>query len=126
MKQRYFLRWITIAGIIGILFGVFYAIFGLNGLPIYHKIVPQSSFEGWSRGLYGAAFIGFSVLILFVGRLAIRKNDKELLRILLFGIGSWLVFEAIVSLIYKVYLNVGVDLVLMAFLSYPLIKGARK
>ena len=126
MKQKYFLRWITVAGSIGILFGIFYAIFGLNGLPIYQKFVPESSFDGWSRGLYGAAFIGFSVLLLLIGRRAIQKNDKELVKILLCGIASWLAFEALISLIYKVYINVGVDIVLMTFLSFPLLKSIRK
>lgn len=126
MKQKLFIKWITAAGIIGVLFGFFYAIFGLQGLPIYHKFVPQDSFDGWSRGLYGAAFVGFSVLLLFVGRRAIQKKDKELIRILLLGIASWLVFEAIVSVIYKVYINVGVDIVLLTFLSFPLSRGIRK
>lgn len=126
MKQKHYIVWITLAGIIGITFGLFYAIFGLEGLPVYQKFVPKSAFEAWSRGLYGAAFIGFSVLVLLVGRRSIMKNDKELMRILLYGITAWLVFEAIVSIIYKVYLNVGVDIVLLVFLSFPLLKGVKK
>ncbi|HSW80651.1 MAG TPA: hypothetical protein VLG47_07780 [Candidatus Saccharimonadales bacterium] len=126
MKQKFLLRWITMAGIIGIAFGVFYAIYGLDGLPIYQKFVPAQSFEGWSRGLYGSVFVGFSVMLLLLGRLAIKKNDKELTKILLCGILAWLTFEAVVSVIYKVYINVAVDILLISFLSYPLLKSIRK
>ena len=109
MKQKHFVLWITIVGLIGIMFGVFYAIFGLEGLPVYQKFVPKAFFEEWSRGLYGSVFIGFSVLLFLIGRRAIQKQDRELARILIFGIGSWLVFEAAVSLVYGVYINVLVD-----------------
>ena len=126
MKQRYLLLWITIAGIAGIIFSIFYAIFGLEGLPVYQKFVPGVFFEEWSRGLYGAMFIGFSVLLLLMGRRAIQQRDKELAKILIFGIGAWLVFEAIISLIYGVYINVAVDVAIMIFLSFPLLKGTQK
>jgi len=126
MKQKYLVLWITIAGLVGIIFGIFYATFGLEGLPVYRKFVPKAFFEEWSRGLYGATFIGFSVLLLFMGRRAIQKQDKELAKILILGIGSWLIFEAIISLIYGVYINVVVDVAIMAFLSFPLLKDIRK
>ena len=125
MKQKYLL-WITIAGLIGIVFGIFYAVFGLEGLPIYQKIVPEVFFKKWSQGLYGASFIGFSILLLFVGRRAIQKKDHELTKILLLGIGAWLAFEAIISIIYGVYINVLVDVAIMVFLSIPLLGALRK
>ncbi|AHB42792.1 hypothetical protein RAAC3_TM7C00001G0956 [Candidatus Saccharibacteria bacterium RAAC3_TM7_1] len=125
MKQKYLL-WITIAGLIGIVFGIFYAVFGLEGLPIYQKIVPEAFFKKWSQGLYGASFIGFSILLLLVGRRAIQKKDHELTKILLLGIGAWLVFEAIISIIYGVYINVLVDVAIMVFLSIPLLGALRK
>ena len=126
MKQKYLILWITAAGLIGIMFGIFYAIFGLEGLPVYQRFVPSAFFEGWSRGLYGSVFIGFAILLLLLGRRAIQKQDKELAKILLLGVSSWLVFEAIVSLIYGVYINVLVDIAIMAALSFPLLKGTRK
>lgn len=126
MKQSQLISWITIAGIIGITFGIFYSIFGLEGLPVYQKFVPAESFEAWSRGLYGSVFIGFSVLLLLGGRRAIQKKDKQLGMILVCGIAAWIAYEALVSLIYGVYINVLVDVALLAFLSYPLLIGTRK
>jgi hypothetical protein len=125
MNKNHFVVWLTVAGVIGILFGVFYAIFGLDGLPVYQKFVTQANFEGWSRGLYGSVFIGFSVLLLFVGRRAVQQNDKVLAKILLYGVLAWLVVEAFVSLVYGVYINVAVDVALAAFLGYPLLKVIR-
>lgn len=126
MKQKYFVLWITVAGLIGVTFGVFYALLGLEGLPVYQKFVPKMFFEQWSHGLYGATFIGFSVLLILIGRRAIQHKDRELARILILGIGAWLLFEAIISIVYEVYINVAVDVALAIFLSFPLIKGTRK
>lgn len=107
-------------------FGVFYTVFGLEGLPVYQKFVPADSFAGWARGLYGAVFIGFSVLLLLLGPRAIQQKDKELARILICGIAAWLLYEALMSVIYRVYINVLVDVGLIVFLSYPLLHGTRK
>jgi uncharacterized membrane protein YidH (DUF202 family) len=126
MRQKHFVWWITAAGIIGIVFGIFYSILGLEGLPVYQKFVPDESLEGWSRGLYGSVFIGFSVLLLLLGRRAIQRKDRELAKILLYGIAAWILYEAIVSIAYGVYINVLVDVALIAFLSYPLLKSAQK
>jgi hypothetical protein len=126
MNQSTYIRWITAAGIIGIVFGIFYSIFGLEGLPVYQKFVPAESMMAWSKGLYGATFIGFSVLLLLLGRRAIRSKDKELGIIIICGIAAWIIYEAAVSIIYGVYINVFVDIALIAFLSFPVIKGTRK
>jgi hypothetical protein len=126
MKQQHFIWWVTTVGLIGVVFGIFYSIFGLEGLPVYQKFVPIGSFEGWSRGLYGSVFVGFSVLLLLLGRRAIRQKDRELGKILVCGVVAWIVYEALVSLIYGVYINVLVDVALVAFLSYPLLRGTRR
>lgn len=123
VKQNISVAWITIVGIIGILFGIFYAFFGLSGFPVYHELVSKEVIAPWSNGLYGSTFIGFSFLLLFVGRHAFRKNDKELMKALLFGIYTWLIVEAAFSIFYSVYFNVGVDILLAMVLGYPLIKG---
>ncbi len=126
MNRSIYIKWITAAGFIGIAFGVYYSIFGLGGLPVYQRFVPTESMEAWSRGLYGATFIGFSVLLLLLGRRAIQQKDEQLGRILIFGIATWIIYEAIISLIYGVYINVLIDIALISFLSYPVIKGTRK
>jgi hypothetical protein len=126
MKQKQFVWWVTAAGLIGLTFGIFYSTFGLEGLPVYQKFVPQGSFEGWNRGLYGSVFIGFSVLLLLLGRRAIQKHDKELGKILFYGVAAWIGYEALMSALYGVYINVLVDAVLIVFLGYPLLKGTRK
>lgn len=126
MKQKHYLWWVTVIGLIGIVFGLFYSIFGLEGLPVYQRFVPEASFEGWSKGLYGSVIIGFSVLLLLLGRRAVQKKEKELGNILVYGIAAWIAYEALMSLIYGVYINVLVDIALVVFLSYPLLKGTKQ
>lgn len=125
MKQSFLVKWISAIGIIAVLFGLFYGIFGLEGLPVYRKFVAGDVFHDWANGLYGSVFIGFGVLVFFTGRHAFQKNDKSLMKALLYAFNSWLIVEALFSLRYGVYINVVVDLVLMAAFSYPLIKSIR-
>lgn len=123
MSQKNAIIWFTVAGIIGILFGIFYAFFGLVGFPPYARLIPKDVIIPWSNGLYGSTFIGFSVLLFFVGRHAFKKNDKGLMKALLYGIYAWLIVEALFSLYYGVYFNVGVEIALAVFLGFPLIMG---
>jgi len=123
MNKSTAVKWMSAVGVIAVLFGVFYGLFGLDGLPVYQKLVPTYVYTNWANGLYGSVFIGFGVLLFFAGRHAFLSNDKVLMKILLYGINSWLIVEALFSLAYGVYFNIGVDIVLMAFLSYPLLKG---
>ncbi len=108
---------------VGVLFGIFYAFFGLKSLPVYQKFVPDTAYTAWSNGLYGSTFIGFSVLLFFVGRYAFQKNDSVLMKALLYGIMSWLIVEAFFSFYYGIYINVAVDVVLAIVLGFPLVKG---
>lgn len=123
MKQKTSVIWVSTAGIVGILFGIFYAFFGLAGFPAYNALIPKEVITPWSNGLYGSTFIGFSVLLFFVGRHAFQNNDKVLMRALLYGIYAWLIVEAAFSIYYSVFFNVGVDILLAVVLGYPLIKG---
>ncbi len=125
MNSKTLSTWISLVGIIGILFGIFYGFFGLNGLPPYQRLIPDDVYTPWSNGLYGSVFIGFSVLLFFVGRHAFQTRNKTLMKALLYGIASWLIVEAGFSFYYGVYFNIAVDLVLMLFLGFPLVAGIR-
>lgn len=123
MNPKSLVTWISVAGIIGILFGTFYAFFGLAGFPAYRELIPKEVITPWSNGLYGSTFIGFSVLLFFVGRHALQNNNKVLMKALLYGIFAWLIVEAAFSIYYSVFFNVGVDILLAVVLGFPLIKG---
>src|SRR5215472_14001371 len=58
--------------------------------------------------------------LFLAGRLAFRRNDAELMKILLSGLIVWLVVEAIFSFYLGVFFNVGVDLAVLALFSFPL------
>lgn len=128
MKSQNLITWISAVGVIGVIFGIFYGLFGLHGLPVYQKFVPDVVYTQWSNGLYGAVFIGFSVLLFFFGRYAFQNKNKTLMKFLLYGIASWLIVEALFSFYYGIYINgiyinVGVDIALMVFLGLPLVIG---
>jgi hypothetical protein len=125
MNKHTSIVWMSFAGIIGVLFGIFYALFGLESLPVYKWFVPDVAYTPWSNGLYGSTFIGFSVLLFFVGRHAFQTNNKILMRALLYGIMSWLIIEALFSFYYGIYINVLVDIALTLFLGFPLVMGMR-
>ena len=120
MNQKNFVIWFSILGIIGTLFGIVYAFVGLGILPVQRDVLIP-----WGNGVYGATLIGFSVTIFFAGRHAFSKNDPGLMKALLFGTFAWLITEALFSLYYGVYFNVGVDVILMLFFGFPLIKMIR-
>ncbi len=125
MTKKSLSLWVSIVGAIGILFGIFYAFFGLAGFPAYRDLIPQEVLAPWSNGLYGAVFIGFSVLLFFVGRHAIEKDDKKLMKLLLYGIAAWLIVEAAFSLYYSVFFNISVDVLLLIVLGFPLVKAIK-
>jgi hypothetical protein len=125
MSTKNSIVWMSLVGIIGLLFGIFYAFFGLESLPVYKVFVPDTAYKAWSNGLYGSTFIGFSVLLFFVGRYAFQNNNKQLMKALLYGIMSWLIVEASFSFYYGIYINVVVDIVLSLALGFPLVIGIR-
>lgn len=120
MNQKNSILWFSLAGTIGVLFGILYAFFGLAILP-----APRDVLAPWGNGVYGATLIGLSMAIFFVGRLAFQRSDPDLMKALLFSIFAWLIVEALFSLYYGVFFNAGVDIALMVFLGFPLIRGIR-
>lgn len=125
MNKKTAIIWMSLVGIIGVFFGVFYALFGLESLPVYSMFVPKAVYKAWSNGLYGSTFIGFNVLLFCVGRHAFEHNNKALMKALLWGIMSWLIVEACFSFYYGIYINVFVDIVLTLALGFPLVMGIR-
>ena len=119
--------WFLTVSIILILFGVLYCFAGLKIFAEY-KILPldKGVLLDWESDLYGAIMIGWGSTLFLIGRLAFNRNDKELLKILLYGIIIWLLFEAIFSFYLKVYFNVGVDIAVAALFAFPVIKALRK
>jgi hypothetical protein len=98
--------------------GIVFAFFGLTILP-----VDRETLLPWQSAIYGTIMMGWGVTLLFVGRLAFRRNDGDLMKALLYGIIIWLVAEAAFSVYFRVWFNVGVDIAVLALFSIPLIKG---
>ena len=112
--------WFKVVTVILILFGLVYTVFGLR---IFSDLIPIISREvllPWESSLYGAIMTGWGVTLLFVGRLAFRRNDAELKRALLVGLGVWLALEAAASAWLGVWFNVGVDVAVLILFVVPL------
>jgi hypothetical protein len=121
MSTKMLTLWFSIVSVIGVLWGIVFAFYGLGVLPLFNTevLIP------WGNGVYGSTLIGLSTTFFFVGRHAFRKSDTDLMKTLLYGIFTWLVIEALFSLYYRVFLNVGVDIGVAILLSFPLIRGIR-
>lgn len=104
----------------GVIAGVSESMIGLNILP-----ADKDRLLSWESAIYGAIMIGWGVTLFLIGRLAFRRKDADLMKIMLYGIFIWLAIEAIFSAYLGVLFNVGVDVAVFAVFSLPLIFGIR-
>jgi len=121
MDIKLLMLWFSVVSAILVVVGVVFAFFGLDILPVSKNVLLQ-----WESAIYGAIMIGWGTTLFLAGRLAFRRNDAELMKILLFGLIVWLVVEAIFSFSLGVFFNVGVDLAVLALFSFPLMKAIRE
>ncbi len=113
--------WFSTISTILVLWGIVFAFFGLDVLPVMSKDILLP----WESALYGAIMMGWGVTLLMVGRIAFSRNDAELLKGLLFGIVLWLVVEGLFSAYLGVWFNAGVDIAVLFLFSFPIIKVLR-
>lgn len=124
MNKRNLSTWMRAVSVILVLFGLLYTLFGLKVLSDSHiHFVQQSVLMHWESALYGAIMTGWGVTLLLVGRIAFKRNDRELKRLLFTGIAVWLVIEAGASIWLGVWPNAGVDLVVAILFAVPLLSS---
>jgi hypothetical protein len=112
--------WFAVACTIMVVLGLVFAFFGLSMLPVDRQVLLP-----WQNAVYGATFMGWGATLFFVGRLAFRRRDPELMKTLLFGLLVWFPVEALFSAYLGVWFNVGVDVAVLAVLSLPLVIAIR-
>jgi hypothetical protein len=118
MNPKQLLIWFSIVSTILVFVGIVFTFFGLAILPVDREILLP-----WGSAIYGAIMMGWGTTLLFVGSLAFRRNDPDLMKALLYGLIVWLVVEAAFSVYFRVWFNVGVDIAVLALFSIPLLKG---
>jgi hypothetical protein len=121
MSTKQMTIWFSTISTILVLWGIVFAFFGLDVLPVINKDILLP----WESALYGAIMMGWGVTLLMVGRIAFSRNDAELLKALLFGIVLWLVVEGLFSAYLGVWFNVGVDIAVLVLFSFSIIKVLR-
>ena len=113
--------WFRVVSVILILFGLLYVFFGLKVFSENASLIPPNVLLPWESALYGAIMLGWGATLLMVGRIAFKRDDSELKRILLVGLAVWLIVEAAASAWFGVWFNIGVDAVVLALFAVPLI-----
>ena len=116
-----FRAWFLTVSTILVLFGLLYVFFGLKVLP-----VPPEVLLPWESALYGSVMIGWGVTLVLAGKIAFRRDDRELKGALLAGLALWLVFEAAASAWLGVWFNVGVDVMVLMLFTVPLLRHRLK
>jgi hypothetical protein len=118
MSPKHLLIWFSTVSTILVIVGVVFAFFGLNILP-----VDRVTLLPWQGAIYGAIMMGWGTTLLLVGRIAFRRSDPQLMKVLIYGLLVWLVVEGAFSVYFKVWFNVGVDMAVLALFSVPLLKA---
>lgn len=121
MNTKQMTIWFSTISTILVLWGIVFAFFGLDVLPVINKDILLP----WESALYGAIMMGWGVTLLMVGRIAFSRNDADLLKALLYGIVLWLVVEGLFSAYLGVWFNMGVDIAVLFLFSFPIIKVLR-
>ena len=121
MSTKLLMTWFSVVSALLVLAGVYFAFFGLGVLRVSEDVLPQ-----FASAIYGALMIGWGATLLLAGRLAIRRNDAELLTILLVGLAAWLIVDSLFSLYYGAFSNVRVNVAMLVLFSFPLIKALRE
>ena len=113
--------WFCSVSVVLIFFGILYCFMGLKILPVKKSVLLD-----WESAIYGAIMIGWGTTLVLAGRLAFRRSDKELMKILIYGIIFWLLVEAAFSVYLGVYFNVGVDIGVGALFVIPLVAAINR
>ena len=126
MTKQKLALWFKTVTVILIGFGLLYFFLGLKIFSYTVPLIPRDVILDWESALYGAIMLGWGVALLLLGRLAFARDDKELKKVLVIGIATWLAFEAIASAWLGVWFNVGVDVAVGLLFAFPLLRGAHK
>ncbi|HEX3048388.1 MAG TPA: hypothetical protein VHY08_26810 [Bacillota bacterium] len=124
MRIKTLTAWFGVVSCILVLVGLIFSFFGFGFFP--SSILPKNVLLSWESAIYGSIMIGWGTTLFLLGRLAFRRNDIELMKILNIGIAVWLIIEALFSAYLGVFFNVGVDFAVLFLFSFPLIKSIRK
>lgn len=116
------MTWFRVVTVILVLFGLLYFFFGLRIFSDAVPLIPHAVLLPWTSALYGAIMTGWGVTLYLIGSVAFRRDDAELKRMLLIGLGAWLILEAAVSAWLGVWFNVGVDVAVFILFAIPLLR----
>ena len=121
MNTKRMVVWFSTIPVILFLFGVLFAFWGLEILPVQRQVLLR-----WESALYGSIMMGWGITLFLAGRLGLQRSDSELMKALWYGITVWLVVEASFSAYLGVWFNVGVCVGILGLFSIPLLSSILK
>lgn len=103
------------------IFGLVFAFTDMRSLPVSNEAVLP-----WVTGMLGATMMGWALTGLLVGRYGFHRNEKQLLKIVLYGVLVWFIADTAFSAYLGVYFNVVVNALILLAVLYPLGRGIRQ
>ncbi len=88
---------------------------GLNGPG-----AAGQAFQGWVYGAWGATVAGWGLIMVFLAHIPFKRQEPWARNCLAVSLGLWYLFDTFYSLYYWVWINVGLNTVLLAALGLPL------
>ena len=121
MNKQQLALWFKAVAIVLIGFGLFYYLFGFTFFTDTVKLIPRSVLVDWEAALYGAVLFGWGTTLFLLGRIAFKRDDKELKRVLFIGLAVWLALEAIATIRLDIWFDAGVDVMVAVLFAIPLL-----
>lgn len=132
---EFWYRWLLIASIILIFFGVVLALFNQS---LFFDFIfnirinpyfwggnePDSTalhFQQWAYGVLGATIAGWGVIVFFIIRQPFRNQERWAWTASVAGIGLWYILDTFISIAAGVFYNAVFNTLLLAVFMVPLI-----
>ena len=125
-------KWLLVVSVAIAGFGVLLAC--LSGTPLFDLFSRQidpvfwgpgtplqglGPFQNWIYGLWGATIAGWGIFLTFIVHYPFRHKEKWAWNCLVLGLAVWFLLDTGLSLIYRVYFNVGFNTALLILAGLP-------
>ena len=135
MDFRFWQRWLSVAGILLVLFGISLAFF--NRSPVFDFLINNqvdsvfwgskqvnpdiTHFQGFVYGVLGATMAGWGVAVFYLGAFPFRDRQRWAWNAVALSILLWYLVDSGISILYGVYFNVVLNSAFLFIFALPLL-----